>query len=160
MKKIFLCLILVAILFSCDKNRVFEKYVAINNHEWYTNDTVSFKVNIPDSNHLYNIYINVRHTSAYPKMNMWVMIETIFPSGNKVINKVELPILDKGGKPYGEGLGGIWEVRVPIQENAYFPETGNYHFKIQQIMRLDPLPAVMDVGLRLEKVQMLKMENG
>ena len=39
------------------------------------------------------------------------------------------------------------------KSNFKFPQTGNYTFMLEQAMRVDPLPQIMDVGIRIEKAQ-------
>jgi gliding motility-associated lipoprotein GldH len=65
--------------------------------------------------------------------------------------RVELPLANKEGKWLGSGMGDIFEHRIPIQQNARFDKQGMYHFSFEQNMRLNPLPHIMSVGLRVEK---------
>jgi len=52
----------------------------------------------------------------------------------------------------GTGMNDIWEIRQPLFGKSFkFKKPGTYSFTITQIMRDDPLPAVMSAGLRLEK---------
>ena len=53
----------------------------------------------------------------------------------------------------GSGMDDIYEHRVRILDLAGFPKPGTYSFTLEQIMRDDPLPHVLNVGVRLEKVQ-------
>ncbi len=84
---------------------------------------------------------------------------------NPAINQLGWPILEvsaiaskkrwyvglKNGKWLGEGLGDIWDNRVLFKKNVSFPQKGEYRFEFTQAMRLNPLPGVMDVGIRIEK---------
>jgi gliding motility-associated lipoprotein GldH len=65
---------------------------------------------------------------------------------------VELTLADASGKWLGSGMGDIWDNRVLFKQSFRFPEKGTYQFALEQAMRVDPLPQVMDVGIRIEKV--------
>ncbi|MCH8903359.1 MAG: gliding motility lipoprotein GldH [Bacteroidetes bacterium] len=142
---------LVYSLESCDTNRVFEKNTKIKDYVWMHDQKITFEVEITDTATLYNIYINVRHTGSYPMQNLWVKIETIFPTGKALSQELSLPLAEKTGKWLGDGLGDIWDRSIMIQENAYFDETGLYTFNIEQNTRRTQLWGVMDIGLRIEK---------
>ena len=138
-------------LAACDPNRVFEKNVDIPDYVWNYQDPVAFEVAIEDTTAIYNLYVNVRHTNFYPFSNMWVMVTTVFPDGETLEQRLDLELADKDGKWFGDCLGDICDVQLILQEKAYFNQVGTYTFRFNQIMRMDDLPAVMSMGLRVEK---------
>lgn len=56
---------------------------------------------------------------------------------------------DKGW--LGTGMDDIFENRILVQQQTKFLKPGKYEYSVQQIMREDPLPEIMNVGLRIEK---------
>jgi gliding motility-associated lipoprotein GldH len=75
------------------------------------------------------------------------------PGGITRNRSVELKLAtdDKGW--LGSGMDDIYEHRVLV--NTAGPEpliAGTYHFTLENIMRDDPLDHVMNIGIRLEKV--------
>ena len=50
----------------------------------------------------------------------------------------------------GSGMDDIYEHRIPLTPEESF-KPGNYTFRVEQIMREDPLKNVLNVGLRVEK---------
>jgi len=135
---------------ACDENRVFEKYTEISNYSWGWDNTIPFEVEINDTNIFYNVYINVRHNVNYEFRNLWILIHHTFPSGKKFDKRIELTLADKEGKWYGTCMSDICDRQVS-QGNTYFPEIGTYHFEFEHNMRKNPLPHIMEVGLRIEK---------
>ncbi|RBL93423.1 gliding motility lipoprotein GldH [Chitinophaga flava] len=136
------------------KMDVYEKNLEIPGHNWTYDYQPSFEVNIlpEDTANLYDIYVNVRHTDAYPYSNIWLLVGTRYP--NDSISKeqrVELPLADINGKWHGNGIDDIYEHRVLIQQKALFNKPGTYKFTFEQNMRQNPLPHVMNIGLRIEK---------
>lgn len=150
------CVLIIGIwlfaLSGCDSRRVYEKNIDIPQYIWNLDYKPVFDVTIEDTTQRYNIYVNVRHTTYYSNSNIWILITTQFPDGSKLEKRVNLELADKEGKWHGDCLGDICDAQVPIQQNAFFNQPGNYSFQFAQIMRTDNLPLVMSVGLRVEKV--------
>ncbi|MFK7905631.1 MAG: gliding motility lipoprotein GldH [Chitinophagales bacterium] len=138
-------------LVGCDENRVFDQNTELTDRSWDYENTLSYEVEIADTNLRYNVYVNLRHTNQYTNSNLWVLLYTTFPSGEKLERRVELPLASKEGKWYGNHSGSIVNHQIQIQENAIFPEKGTYRFEIEQNMRRNPLGEILDVGLRVEK---------
>ena len=141
--------------FSCNewnKLNVYEKHVPIPDYSWNYNFHPSFDINITDTAAHYNINVTVRHTNAYPFSNLWLLITTNHANEKPKTQRVELPLADRDGRWLGSGIDDIFEHRIPIQRNARFNKKGIYHFSFEQNMRLNPLPHIMSVGLRIEKI--------
>ncbi len=143
-------LLLMMGLSSCQTNMVFDDNEEIKNYVWDSKVKPSFTFEIKDTMVLYNIYINLRHVDYYMFSNVWLNVSAVFPDGTRQVKRVEIPLADESGKWYGEGLGDIWDYRYMIQQGAYFNKPGKYTFSLEHLMRKDPLPGVMSVGLRVE----------
>ena len=144
--------VLVCIATACDPNRVIDENRPIENKLWNSNTPVSFSTEVTDTSSRYNLYVNVRHGDDYPFINLWVNIHTIFPHGDTVSTRVELPLASNKKGWYGKCMGDICDIQVPIQLNAVFTVPGKYMWILQQNMRKDPLPSIREIGFRLEKV--------
>ncbi len=149
--KYILVFVLAIALVGCDENRIFDENTELTDRSWDYENVLPYEVEITDTNLRYNVYVNLRHTNQYANSNLWVLLYTTFPSGEKLERRVELPLASKEGKWYGNHSGSIVNHQVPIQQNAIFPEKGIYRFEIEQNMRRNPLGEVLDVGLRVEK---------
>lgn len=137
---------------ACDPHRVFDENVEIPDNKWSSEKTVVLQMNIKDTVNPHNVYINIRNASHYPFSNIFLFLNTTFPDGKLDRDTLEIMLAGKDGKWLGEGLGDIWDNRVLFKKNVAFPQVGEYRFEITQAMRLDPLPGIMDVGMRVEKV--------
>jgi gliding motility-associated lipoprotein GldH len=147
---IFICSVCFA-LSSCDKSRVMEENQQITAYKWAYTDAKTFTVNIQDTVQHYNLYVNLRHSFQFEWRNLWVKIQTTFPDGKSFDKRVNLVLSEADGHWNGDCLGENCDIQVVIQQNAIFPQTGKYTFKISQDMRVNPLPLVKSVGLRIEK---------
>jgi gliding motility-associated lipoprotein GldH len=146
---------LLSILFlSCTKINVFEKNVFFREHAWQSTVKPRVTFNIPDTTSLYNLYIVLRHSDAYNFNNIWIKCSVVTPGDSTTRSKdYNLPLAtnDKGWS--GTGMDDIFEHRVLIQPRTRFSKAGDYVFILQQIMREDPLENILNVGMRVEKVQ-------
>lgn len=128
-----------------------ENREVIKNEKWDYADTKTFTAEITDTAINYSIYVSIRHGFNFEWRNAWVKIETTFPNGKQFEKRVNLVLSQANGEWYGDCLGDNCDIVIPIQENAFFPETGKYTFKITQDMRVNPLAFVKSVGMRIEK---------
>ena len=145
--------LIAAFTYSCDRNKVYEDYIELDEIVWENSNKLGFKFEIDDTVSLHNVYINVRHASLYPYNNVWVFIKSSAPNGTVNIDTVECLLADADGRWIGEGMGDIWDVQIPWKQNVRFPHKGVYQVEFQQGMRVDKLPGIMGMGLRVEKAE-------
>ena len=139
------------LLSSCTQLDVFEKDTTIPQYLWADTFKPAFNFDITDTTVQYKLFIVVRHTDAYRYDNLWLNIGSKFPGDTMSYQKLELQLGNDATGWDGNGMDDIWEVRKPIARGAF--RAGKYTFSIGQIMREDPLPNIMSVGVRIEKVQ-------
>ncbi len=153
--KILLPFVLILLLGSCISSPYYQKEYAIPNNKWDYDNMPSFKFEVTDTTSLYNLQFLVRHTDAYPYSNIWVMIYTKQPGDTSFKKtRIEIPLAEPGGKWLGRGMGEIWEHRMPIShegDTVMLRKAGMWEIKLGQTMRINPLPEVMQVGLRVEE---------
>ncbi len=137
---------------SCKQIDVYEKNNSIPKYEWQSQFTATGNFKITDTVSAYSIYLVLRHTDAYKYNNIWLNIGLQPPGDSMHTQKVELTLGDDANGWEGSGMNDIWEVRKLLNgEPKRFKQTGNYQFAISQIMRDNPLLAIMSVGIRVEK---------
>jgi gliding motility-associated lipoprotein GldH len=141
------------IFYGCDPNVVFEKNVKLPENRWEQKNAIVLKAEITDTIQANNIYINVRNAGGYQFSNLFIFFTTQTPSGKAERDTVEITLADETGKWLGNGLGDIWDNRIPFKHNFHFSEIGTYTFTLEQAMRFDPLPQIMDVGIRIERAE-------
>lgn len=151
-----LTIITLSTLFSaCVESPHYQKTYSIPKNEWHYNFRPTFKFDITDTTSLYNLYFVIRHTEAYPYSNIWIWVYTRKP-GDTVFNKtrLEIPLSEPGGKWLGRGMGTIWEQRMPISgdgDTIMLRKKGTWEIRLEQNMRINPLPEVLQIGLRVDK---------
>ena len=145
-------LLLVAYCFfitSCTQINVFEKNTTIPDYKWKSSFEVKGSFFVNDSSTSYKTYIVLRHTDAYKYNNIWLNIGIKFPGDSMRYQKIDLQLGTDAGGWMGSGMNDIWELRQLLM--LQFSKPGIYNYSITQIMRDDPLLAIMSAGLRVEK---------
>jgi gliding motility-associated lipoprotein GldH len=112
-----------------------------------------YGVDITDTINPCNVYINVRNASDYPFSNLFLFLETRYPNGAFSKDTLECVLADGSGKWLGSGSGDIWDNQILFKKNVVFKQKGKYYFNLEQAMRLQNLPQILDIGLRVERAQ-------
>jgi len=155
MKTILTVLSLLFVISSCDPYRLYDEYSKTEEGQWKWSDKKLFQVEIEDSLKLFNIFVNIRHTTEYPKSNLFVFLTATSPTGISRRDTVELIIADDRGKWMGNGFGDIKLVSKEYRRAILFPYKGMYSFEVEQGMRIPEIP-VTDVGIRIEEYKELR----
>ena len=144
---------LVSILLSaCSKTDVFEKNHSIPKYQWSYDLRPNFEFAITDTVALYNLYVVLRHTDAYRYNNIWLNVGTQAPADTVRYQRFDLQLGSDATGWEGTGMGDIWELRKSITRGPFkFNKAGNYKFSVAQIMRENPLPGIVSIGIRLER---------
>ncbi len=138
----------------------YQEHFTIPRNAWKSDFRPEFKFEISDTTAAYQLFLIIRHTDAYRFQNIWVNLDSKAPGDTAfTLNRAEVTLAAPSGQWLGRGLGGIYEQRVPfntIAKPVYFPKTGLYTLRLTHDMRQDPLPEVITVGIRLEKLPKIK----
>lgn len=137
-------------LTACQQNALYERLHNIPEAKWQRTFIPSFAFNISDTNAFYKVYVVVRHTNKYPYRNVWMNVGVQQPQDSMRVQQFELP-LAASDKWLGVGMDDVFERRVLLfPRPVKFPHAGEVKFTLQHTMRLDPLPELLQVGIRVE----------
>jgi gliding motility-associated lipoprotein GldH len=150
MKTFFIVLGIILLTAACDPSMVFDQYDKTDGGQWKWSDKKTFEVMMKDSLEFYDLFINIRHTTDYPKSNLFVFLTTTAPTGISRRDTIEIIIANDRGKWEGNGFGKIKLITRKYRKAARFLYPGKYSFEIEQGMRIPEIP-VTDVGFRIEK---------
>lgn len=144
-------LAVVIFLSGCIHINLFEKDTNIPGQQWHSRFSPEFSFDIKDTSSLYNIFIVIRHTDLYAYNNLWLKIGREAPGDSIHFENFNFSLATSKGWE-GTGMDDIFEVRK-LFASGTFKKEGTYKFSISQIMREDPLPYIMSIGLRVERVE-------
>lgn len=149
---------LLSLSFACNiPSPNYQKQFAIPTTQWDYSFKPVFKIEIKDTAAKYRMYLLIRHDEAYPFANIWFRLNEKTPGEKEYkegerLNKI---LADVEGKWLGKGVGGIWEHKIPLtsKESIKFDQVGIYEIQMEQLMRTNPLPSVLNIGLIVEKMK-------
>jgi len=141
--------VLLTLTFSCDRNVVYNEYIRTGG-EWSWRDAREFMVEMDDTLSMYNIYVQVRHTTEYPMSNLYMFVHVKGPSGQYRKDTVNMILARPSGEWTGRGTGHLRELQLLFRKQVQFRIPGTYVFTLEQAMRNPELP-VTDLGIRIER---------
>lgn len=138
---------------ACTTVDLYEKTVPLPDHEWKSSYKPEFNFTIKDTNSFYQVYFVIRHTEKYNYNNIWINYYYQPPADtlHKEMREFQLATNEKGW--LGSGMDDLYEHRIKLSPDAGKLEAGDYKFILENIMREDPLQHILNVGIRIEKLQ-------
>jgi len=158
--KISILFLLVLILVtSCDKKRVFDQYKSVGK-EWHKDSVVTFNLPKLDSKKLYNLYVNVRDNDDYPFNNLFLIVSLEMPNHKVKVDTLEYQMTNPDGTLLGDGFSDIKENKLFYKGKEKFTQKGEYKIHIRHANRetgkiegVTLLPGISDVGFRIESTE-------
>ncbi len=149
----FLIVVFCLFLYSCKQVELYERLKNIDKASWQKQQVADFNLDITDTISPYNVYVVIRHTNAYAYRNIWLNVGLQQAGDSMRYQSFELE-LAAADKWLGTGMDDIYEHRALLfPKPVHFNKIGPVHFSLQHIMRQDPLPGLMQVGIRVEPVK-------
>lgn len=144
------------LLAGCADNVVYQADTTIPNGAWENTLKPSFSFDITDTLNGHNVFIDVRHTGDYAYSNLYLFVDLEGPVGRTKRDTVECLLADPMGRWHGKGTGFIFASRTRDAKVLYrmgnrFPQAGRYSITLEQAMRDNPLPGIIDVGVSIER---------
>jgi gliding motility-associated lipoprotein GldH len=137
-------------LAGCTQADLYQRTVNIEKAKWSSSQVPSFPFEIKDTTSPYNVYVVIRHTNQYAYRNIWVSVGVQQPGDSIRKQSFEIP-LASAENWLGTGMDDVFEHRQALfKRPVHFTKTGVVVFTLQQIMRQDPLPGIMQAGIRVE----------
>ena len=153
MKKLIIPFILLLNV-ACHPSTVFEKYEELPEENWNRYKVIEFTTSIPDSG-LYNLTLNIRHTTDYEMANLWCFLSTRSQAEKQLKDTINIKIAEPDGRWLGKG-GTIKTIEQNINRNPVFLPQGEVKIRIEQGMRLEDMKGIKNVGIKIEKAEEIK----
>ena len=144
------------LLAACTTNVVYQADAPIPQGAWDNALKPEFAFDITDTVSKHDVFIDVRHTGDYAYSNLYLFVDLEGPGGRAKRDTVECLLADPMGRWYGKGTGFIFAQRTRHAKVLYrlgnrFPASGRYTIRLEQAMRDNPLPGIIDVGVSVER---------
>jgi gliding motility-associated lipoprotein GldH len=147
---IFLFLIIAQI--SCDQRKVhFKEHISFGEEMiWKQTDVKTFKIDVKENKHPYEMVIDFRYMTAYPYDKLLLEVLETKPNGEKIRHDVDILVRDSKGEFIGDKGLDIIDLEFIYDDNLEFPSFGTYTYEIRQVMpEIEILPGVMEIGMIL-----------
>ncbi len=157
MRLVVLSVLAIALLSSCGKQPI-EQFHNVADRTWLFNKPENFEVHITNPG-TYTMLVQVRYTQEYSFSNIWMSIKEKGPDGKESAMRINVPLFDLSGKPFGSFAGKFYDRSFPDAQlesqdlKLNFPSAGTYSFSLEQNMRVDKLDGISQLGIRLKEVQ-------
>ena len=148
-------LLILILLWSCDKKRVFDEYKSVGS-AWHKDSIVTFHLPELDSTKRYNLFVNLRTNNNYQYNNLFLIVALELPNGFTKVDTLEYQMANPDGTLLGNGFSDIKESKLFYKENVRF--RSKYTVNIKQAVRengkvpgVTDLDGITEVGFRIEK---------
>ena len=138
---------------SCDSNMIYEENFEVDSDGWRADDIKTFTFDIEDTISPFNFWINFRTSTDYPYSNLFMFLYSEYPDGYESKDTLQFILAAPNGEWQGESSGTVVENRFLVSQGP-LKKTGSYTFKLQQAMRDEVLPEILDVGFRVELMEL------
>jgi gliding motility-associated lipoprotein GldH len=144
--------VLIISIIACKEESVTNTNLTIPSYGWAYRDSLEYKFEIKDTSTLYNLYLDINHTSAYPLQNLYTYIKTMYPNGKVYQQQLNMDLAAKSGQWNGEKewFSDKYNLRIVLQEGSFFNQVGVYKLNLQQYLRQDSIPGLNTITLRIE----------
>lgn len=138
-------------MISCGESTIYQNNKDLPEGKWGINQNIPFEIQIDDTAGRYNIAYTLRNGLDYPYYNLYLKYSLKDSLGSTISENLQELILmnKKTGKPYGSGFGDKYDHQFISLKDFEFPYQGKYYFNIIHYMRVDTLPEIYSVGLKI-----------
>ena len=158
-KNSILFILILLLVISCDKKRVFDEYKSVGK-TWHKDSIVTFDLPKLDSKKFFDLYVTVRDNDAYPFNNLFLIVSLEQPNRKVKVDTLEYQMTNPDGTLLGDGFSDIKESKLFYKGKVNFTQKGIYKIHIQQATRqtgkiegIPSLPGISDVGFRIESTE-------
>lgn len=146
--------VLALLAASCGPSPEFAVVRTISNEQWYRDSMLVFEVPVTDTAATYRVQLDVRHAGNYPYRNLYVGRDVLYRGGTAYQDTAEFQLALSDGRWIGSGIAGLKTVSLAYRtEGLRFPKADTFRFRLQHLMRDEPLPGIHAVSLKLYRIE-------
>lgn len=147
----FTVFLLLLCLASCGPNYFADQRQELDDETWLYEQELTYPFEIQDTSANYTFFLDIKHSIDFPYQNFYTRIATTYPSGEAKEDIISIELADEFGLWEGKCNRSYCQIRIPLQAKALFQETGAYQIAFEQYTRVDSLPGLKEMALRVLK---------
>lgn len=144
--------LVLAMCLSCDSYDI-KKTVFVDDATLYWDDTVSFQFTINDTTSLYNLFLEVDHSTGIPFQNVYFKVRTYVEDQAIQEQVVSLELANAKGYWLGDCNDEDCLRKIPFIVRTAFEQLGTYTIELQQYTREAELVGVNSFSLGLKSIK-------
>lgn len=139
---------------ACGPSPEFIVVREIDGEAWYRDSMLVFDVPVADTSVTYRVEVDVRHAGDYAYRNLYVGRDVLNAGGTVYHDTAEFQLASPEGRWLGDGIAGLKTVTLAYRsEGLRFPKAETYRFRMQHLMRDEPLQGIHSVALKLYRTE-------
>ncbi|MFT3794366.1 hypothetical protein [Flavobacterium sp.] len=152
MKPKFIAILLLAVLFSCDKSTVFKAFdSSFAENRWQRTDVKTYDVVI-EKEGVYNLEIDFSYVAGMQFAEIPIYFQFINPAGAIETKDIILQTKDDKGGDVGDCAGDYCDMTHEVFRSKTL-QPGAYKVRLTNAFNHDYLPNVIGIGIRLSKAE-------
>ena len=148
--KTFAALTFILLLTACGNRTIFREYREMENASWNRFDIQVFEVPVHQGDVL-DFYLFLRHHTHYPYDHLDVNVTFYTPGGETRSADYHFELKDENGKWKADGVGELWDIELPVQQNLKFSKDGMCKVRVENKMTKLETPGIIEIGLIVKK---------
>ncbi|MDD3779933.1 MAG: gliding motility lipoprotein GldH [Proteiniphilum sp.] len=148
----FSLLLLFVFLLSCNKAEVYYHYRHIDKGRWYSDSVIQFQIDAAalTQGMPYDLSIEISTNGRYPYRDIWMQVTHNLVDTIPQSEALHFRVADDYGHWLGDGVGGLYQLSLPLHLSIPLDTTFGYVVQLRQIMDANPLPGIEKIGLKVE----------
>jgi len=145
------CWIGLWLLAGCTPRPIYQKTICLEDRQWPVERILAFPFQVKDTAQAYDIVLWVQATPDYPYQNLYLTYYLEDEAQQTCHTALENRLLfdPKTGQSLGNGWGKHTTHQFVLKEAHQFPCAGSYTLKLEQFMRMEKLPGLLALGIRV-----------
>ncbi len=146
------CLFLIVpviALWSCAESPLFSEYHKVDPNGWHWEQEYQTELYVEDTLQLYDMVLELVHSDDFEYQNLYLQIETTFPSNRSVISQVSLELAGNNGMWTSHCRSGRCKIQFDLSKGFRFQEQGTHRFILKQHGRKTNLSGIFSLELML-----------
>lgn len=144
--------VFIGFLYSCGESFYYSHEEEMEHAIWTYDHPFSSQFESRDSTQLYQIWLDVTHDANFDYQNLYIRIQTIFPSQDTVYDVLPLELKGPDGAWAGECSSDQCTTRFNLISRTAFRHIGKHFIQIEQYGRMDSLQGIYALGLHIVKL--------
>lgn len=127
---------------------IYEHHIKLPNYTWDRSNKLVYKITLDKAVENAQVWLNIRHATELPYPELLLNVKLSTPQGEKGTRQMRIPTKNAEGKNIGKGMGDLWDIEAPIEENANL-QAGNYEIELSHQMADEQVFMLVDIGVEV-----------